>query len=139
LQTISGFFKYYSVDLIVNLLNDERRATSLIDFTNESDVCSLRLTQCLRQAEAEVALYISNPDLDDILVQNMVNDFTDEFIYKRKGVLPIPDSIKDACSKHREILLLINQQKLDTFSLPQSFDSEICLTATDEKEIFNYD
>ena len=95
MQTISGFFTFYSLDVISNLLNDEKRATNLIEFDNESDVCSLRLAQCIKQAEAEIALYLSTPDYDDTLVQNMVNDFAAEFVYKRRAVLPIPESIKE--------------------------------------------
>lgn len=145
MQSISGFLKFYSVDLVSNLLNDERRAVGLIVLSDESlssdepDVCSLRLVKCIRQAEADVALFLSNPDLDSILVQNMVNDLSMEYVYKRKGVLEVPSSIKDACDKHRETLLLINQQKLDTFSLAQSYNGSVSLVATDEKEIFDYD
>lgn len=145
MQSISGFLKFYSVDLVSNLLNDERRVVGLIVLSDESlssdepDVCSLRLVKCIRQAEADVALFLSNPDLDSILVQNMVNDLSMENVYKRKGVLEVPSSIKDACDKHRETLLLINQQKLDTFSLAQSYNGSVSLVATDEKEIFDYD
>lgn len=145
MQSISGFLKFYSVDLVSNLLNDERRVVGLIVLSDESlssdepDVCSLRLVQCIRQAETDVALFLSNPDLDSILVQNMVNDLSMEYVYKRKGVLEVPSSIKDACDNHRETLLLINQQKLDTFSLAQSYNGSVSLVATDEKEIFDYD
>jgi len=145
MQSILGFLKYYSVDLVSNLLNDERRAVSLIVLSDESlssdepDVCSLRLVQCIRQAEADVALFLSNPDLDALSVQNMVTDLSMEYVYKRKGVLDVPSSIKDACDKHRETLLLINQQKLDTFSLSQDLNAPMSIVATDEGVFFDYD
>lgn len=139
MQTISGFFKFYSKPLVTNLLNDEKRVITAIDFTNVDDVCSIRLNQVLRQSEAEVSLYLSNPDLSDTLVLNYVNDFAMEYIYQRLGVMPIPSSIKDACGNHRETLLLINQQKLDSFSLPQMINTDICISSTDEKVIFDYD
>ncbi len=139
MQSISGYFKFYSKELISNLLNDEKRATNLIDFDLESDVCSLRLVQCIKQAEAEVALYLSNPDYDSVLIQNMVNDFTAEFVYKRRGVLPVPSSIKDACKEHRENLLSINQRKLDALSLPQFVNSSVSEVAIENSRMFTYD
>lgn len=145
MQTISGFFKFYSRDLITNLLNDEKRVINTIDISDASlasntpDVCSLRLDQCIKQAEAEISLYLSNPDFTIVQVQNMVNDFTAEFVYKRKEVLPIPESIKDACKQHRENLLLINQQNLDAFSLMQASDAGVSEIFVEEMRMFEYD
>lgn len=145
MQSISGFLKFYSKDLIINLLNDEKRLVNSINLSDDAlasenpDVCSLRLDQCIKQAEADISLYLSNPDFDSVLVQNMVNDFTAEFVYKRRGVLPIPSSIKDACKEHRENLLAINQQKLDALSLPQFVNSSVSEVAIEETRLFDYD
>jgi len=145
MQSISGFLKFYSKDLIINLLNDEKRLVNTINLSDDAlvsvtpDVCSLRLDQCIKQAEADISLYLSNPDFDSVLVQNMVNDFTAEFVYKRRGVLPVPSSIKDACIEHRENLLAINQQKLDALSLPQFVNSSVSEVAIEETRLFDYD
>lgn len=139
MQTISGFFTFYSKPLVTNLLNDEKRVVSTIDFTDESDVCSLRLIQCLRQAEADVSLYVLNPDFSDTFILNIVNDFTMEYIYQRIAVIPVPESIKDTCDKHRKILLGINQQTIDALSLTQSGSTSIFDCAIEETVLFDYD
>jgi hypothetical protein len=139
MQSITGFFTYYSKPLVINLLNDEKVLASTIDFTDETDVRSLRLIQCLRQAEADVSLYVSDPDFSDTYILNIVNDFAMEYIYQRIAVVPVPQSIKDTCDKHRENLLLINQQKLDAFALTLSVGTGVTLYDIEETVLFDYD
>ena len=145
MQTITGFFKYYSKPLVTNLLNDEKRAVNVIDISDASlasaspDVCSLRLDQCIKQAEADVSLYLASPDFSDTAILNMVNDFAMEYVYTRIGVVPVPDSIKDTCDKHRKNLLGINQQTIDALSLTQSASTSIFDCAIEETVLFDYD
>lgn len=145
MQSITGFFKFYSKLLVTNLLNDEKRSVNVIDISDASlasaspDVCSLRLDQCIKQAEADVSLYLPSPDFSDTYILNVVNDFTMEYVYQRIGVIPIPESIKDTCDKHRKNLLGINQQTIDPMSLAQTETISIFDCAIEETVLFDYD
>ncbi len=87
-----------SIDEILPLVNDEKRAVADIDLTDKDDECLIRINDCIRKADNEIDSYLrSRYELPFAEVPEEIIDISVDLaiynLYMRRKRLNMPESI----------------------------------------------